>query len=66
MLYLLGILVCAIAVGCFAVWAIRKFVPAEMQKWVFLLVGLVALVFFCYFVMTLVGSGGSFAPLRIR
>ena len=40
-LYMLGILVCAIVVCSFAVWAIRKFVPPEMQKWVFLLAGLI-------------------------
>jgi hypothetical protein len=64
-LYMLGILVCAIVVCSFAVWAIRKFVPPEMQKWVFLLAGLIGVILFCIIVMNLVGGGTVSLP-RIR
>ena len=59
MITLLIWLVVAILILSFAVWVIRSFCPPEFQKYAFLLVGLVVLIFVCY---TLLNMGNGISP----
>lgn len=62
MITLLIWLVVAVLILSFAVWVIRAFCPAEFQKYAFLLVGLVVLIFVCYTLLGMGGGGGFHAP----
>jgi hypothetical protein len=65
MISLLISLVVAVLVLSFAVWVIRAFCPAEFQKYAFLLVGLVVLIFVCYTLLGMAGGSPMTVP-RIR
>jgi bacteriorhodopsin len=66
MITLLIWLVVAILVLSFAVWVVRTFCPPEFQKYAFLLIGLVVLIFVCYTLLGMAGGGGLSIPRTMR
>jgi hypothetical protein len=56
--------VCGIVIVSFAYWAITNFVAANLQKWVFLLLGFVAVVVFVYLILGL--TNGSSPSLNLH
>ena len=58
-LTLLGYFLIVILILGFAVWATRKFVPAEFQSYVMLIVGLCALIFAIYIIAILTGVSSA-------
>jgi len=66
MITLLIYLVVAVLILSFAVWVIRAFCPPEFQKYAFLLVGLVVLIFVCYTLLGMGSGGGLSIPRPIR
>jgi hypothetical protein len=66
MITLLLYLVVAVLILSFAVWVIRTFCPPEFQKYAFLLVGLVVLIFVCYTLLGMGNGGGISIPRTLR
>jgi Na+-driven multidrug efflux pump len=66
MITLLIYLVVAILVLSFAVWVIRSFCPPEFQKYAYLLVGLVVLIFVCYTLLGMGNGAGMSVPRVLR
>lgn len=66
MITLLIWLVVAILVLSFAVWVVRAFCPPEFQKYAYLLIGLVVLIFVCYTLLGMAGGSGLNIPRTLR